>query len=189
MKPLFALAVFGLSATAVAAAEPSDAALTFAKAQAADWINHPVVVAAVRAQNAETAALSEADIISMDDAWRAEIGTGSTPMISSVMDTPASDHLREHVSAHAGMITEVFVMDARGLNVASSGITSDYWQGDEAKWSETYPKGADAVHVSEIELDESTQTYQMQVSLPVTDPASGDVIGAVTFGLNAQAFF
>ena len=189
MKPLFVLAAFGLSATAVSAAEPSAAALAFAQSQAATWINHPAIVAAVIEQNIETAGLSEADIIAMDDAWRSEIGAASTPTISSVLDAPASAHLREHVSEHAGMITEVFVMDARGLNVASSGITSDYWQGDEAKWSETYPKGADAVHVSEIELDESTQTYQMQVSLPVTDPASGDVVGAVTFGLNAQAFF
>ena len=105
------------------------------------------------------------------------------------MNNAASEHLRTHVAEAGGRITEVFVMDARGLNVASSAITSDYWQGDEAKWIDTYMKGADAIHVSEVEFDESAQTYQMQVSMSVTDPASGAVIGAVTFGLDAQAFF
>ena len=87
------------------------------------------------------------------------------------------------------MIAEVFIMDAQGLNVAASAVTSDYWQGDEAKFQQTYGVGPDAVHISEVELDESTQTYQAQVSLSLTDPATGALIGAVTFGLNAQAFY
>ena len=44
------------------------------------------------------------------------------------------------------------------------------------------------MHVSEIEFDESSQSYQMQVSVPLFDPASGVAVGAATFGLNAEAF-
>ena len=76
-------------------------------------------------------------------------------------------------------------MDQVGLNVAVSEPTSDYWQGDEAKWSQTYLAGAGAMHVSDVELDESTQTYQAQVSLTVVD-ASGAPIGAITFGVNVE---
>ena len=68
-------------------------------------------------------------------------------------------------------------------------MTSDYWQGDEAKVQKTFGAGAGAVFVDEIELDESTQTYQGQVSFALTDPASGEVIGAVTIGLAASAFY
>jgi hypothetical protein len=75
-------------------------------------------------------------------------------------------------------------MDASGLTVAMSDPTSDYWQGDEAKWRETYPAGAGAVHVSEVDLDQSTQTYQSQVSLTVVD--AGEPVGAVTFGVNVE---
>jgi hypothetical protein len=106
-----------------------------------------------------------------------------------VLDHAASAVLRDWVAASDGAITEVFVMDAMGLNVAASAVTSDYWQGDEEKHSETYAKGPDAVHISEIEFDESTQSYQAQVSVPIVDPASGQVVGAMTVGLNADRLF
>ena len=41
-----------------------------------------------------------------------------------------------------------------------------------------------AVHIGEVELDESNQTYQVQISLSVMD---GDkVIGAATFGVDIE---
>ncbi|MEO0930160.1 MAG: hypothetical protein AAFY14_05850, partial [Pseudomonadota bacterium] len=86
----------------------------------------------------------------------------------------------------AGFVTEVFVMDDKGLNVAQSVETSDYWQGDEAKWKETYQVGPDALHISDVEFDESTGFYQSQASLAIKDPESGEVIGAITFGINVQ---
>ncbi len=80
-------------------------------------------------------------------------------------------------------------MDALGLNVAASGVTSDYWQGDEDKYSKSYGAGPGAVFVDAIEFDESSQSYQGQVSFSLTDPVTGQMIGAVTVGLNAEAFF
>lgn len=85
-----------------------------------------------------------------------------------------------------GLITEVFIMDNRGLNVGQSDLTSDYWQGDEAKWQKTYQMGPDAVFVDEVELDESSQRFQTQVSFSITDLVSGEVIGAVTIGIDAE---
>ena len=111
--------------------------------------------------------------------------------LSLLLALPARRRLPLHVLADArdaseGLITEAFAMDHVGLNVAVSDPTSDYWQGDEAKWRQTYKVGADAIHISDVELDESTQTYQSQVSLPVVDPDGGAPIGAVTFGINVE---
>ena len=78
-------------------------------------------------------------------------------------------------------------MDAVGLNVAASAVTSDYWQGDEDKFLKTYPMGPGAVHFSDVEFDESTQTYQAQISIALTDPATGSVVGAMTVGVVADA--
>ena len=75
-------------------------------------------------------------------------------------------------------------MDGKGLNVGQSDVTSDYWQGDEDKWQKTFLAGAGAVHVSEVEFDESSQTYQSQFSMPIVDPATSTVIGAVTVGVD-----
>ena len=153
------------------------------------WTADPRLAEAIAAQNAATAGYTQEDIDRLDQTWRAEVGSADSALIRGVLDHPASAFLRERVEASAGTITEVFVMDARGLNVASSGLTSDYWQGDEEKFTETYPKGSDAVHISDVEFDESTQSYQAQVSLPLSDPATGAVIGAITVGLNADRLF
>jgi hypothetical protein len=117
------------------------------------------------------------------------VGTGNQPLIQKVMSAPLSAFLSEQVAASQGRINELFVMDLHGLNVASSGVTSDYWQGDEAKYQKTYQVGPNAIFVDAIEFDESTQSYLGQVSISLTDPDTGEVIGAMTIGLNAELFY
>ncbi len=93
------------------------------------------------------------------------------------------------MAAAGGAITEIFTMDLNGLNVAASDTTSDYWQGDEDKFSQTYLIGAGAVHISDVEFDESSQSYQAQVSITLVDPGTNAAIGAMTVGLNADELF
>ena len=181
----------GIAGFAVGAVQADDAAAieAFVASGALDFIDDAAVIDAVRAQNAANAALTQADIDTLDATWRAEIGTAETPTIDTVVGSAVSTYLRAQIEAGAGLFTEVFVMDSHGLNVASASVTSDYWQGDEAKFSETFPKGPGAVHVGEIERDESTMTYQVQISRTLTDPDSGEPIGAATFGVDAEALF
>lgn len=149
----------------------------------------PAIADAIMVQNAANAALSEADVLALDTKWRAEVGTATTPTIEPVMSSPLADMLRGFRDESEGLFTEIFVMDQVGLNVAASDVTSDFWQGDEAKWQETYVVGADAVHISDVEFDESTQTYQSQVSVSIVDPATNQPIGAATFGVNVEMLF
>jgi hypothetical protein len=142
------------------------------------------VIAAVQAQNDATASYDQAKVDALDKTWRAETKSGDKPMIEGVLSNDLSRYLAGQQKGSVGLFTEIFVMDAKGLNVGQSAATSDYWQGDEAKWKETFLKGADAVHVGELEQDDSTQQLQSQVSVSVVDPASGETIGAVTFGVN-----
>jgi hypothetical protein len=149
-------------------------------------VSNPAVVDAVKAQNAKNAALDEGKIKELDQTWRAETSAAAKPMITAVLGNSLSGYLKSQKEAGQGLYTEIFVMDNKGLNVGQSDVTSDYWQGDEAKWQKTYQVGADAVHISDVEQDESTQTFQSQVSVPVVDPASKEVIGAVTVGVNVE---
>lgn len=153
------------------------------------WAQSDVLVAAIRAQNEMTAAYSQEQIDALDQAWRNEVGLTDRPTIDPVLTNAASDFLRGIVADAGGTVTEIFVMDARGLNVATSDVTSDFWQGDEPKFVETYPKGSGAVHFGEVEFDDSSQTYQGQISLSLADPANGEVVGAMTVGVNAEALF
>lgn len=190
MKNLpFTAAVLGgcLLVTASAANEFKPAMESFLEGEVRNWANDPILVDAITRQNAATNGYSDADIEALDQAWRAEVGASSTPTIAPVLENAAAEFLREQVDASGGRITEVFVMDARGLNVAASHVTSDYWQGDEAKFDQTYGIGAGSVHFGEVEFDESTRRYQSQISLTIADPETGMPVGAMTVGIDADA--
>lgn len=179
-------AAFVATASMAGAVEPHAAMQAYVDSDIMTWAHEAVIVDAIAAQNAQTAGYDAARIESLDQTWRAEVGTGSD-LVDGVLMNAAADFLRSRIEASGGMITEVFIMDAHGLNVAASGATSDYWQGDEAKFQETFPKGAGAVHFGEVEFDESSQTYQAQISITITDPTSGAPIGAMTIGIDAEA--
>lgn len=130
-------ALLALVASGAQAAEPQDSMMAYLDDHLRAWVSAPVLVTAIQRQNTQTAAHDPAMIDALDQTWRGEVGAAATPLIDSVLMTEAAAFLRSQVEASGGMVTEVFVMDARGLNVAASGITSDYWQGDEAKFQQT----------------------------------------------------
>jgi hypothetical protein len=171
---------------AAAANEFKPAISKHAESQVKSWLKSPVLIQAIKAQNRKHAGLPEDTILTLDKQWRRETGTSNRPLINSVMSNDLSKYLKKRKSGGQGLYTELFVMDNKGLNVGQSDVTSDYWQGDEAKWKKTYLAGADSIHVSGVKKDESTQMFQSQLSLPVVDPVSKKVIGAITVGINVE---
>lgn len=149
-------------------------------------IQTPLVIAAIEEQNAQHAGIAQSRIDELDLQWRAEVKSGGGPLIQETMVNAISEYLKTVQARYNGLITEIFVMDNVGLNVGQSEITSDFWQGDEAKWRLTFPVSADAVFVDEVDLDESTQTMQSQVSFTLANVA-GQPVGAVTVGVNVDA--
>lgn len=162
------------------------AARSYVENQAPEWLANPLIVRAINKQNAAHKSLSQADIDSKDKQWRSESVNGSGPLIDSVMSNELSVFLQGIREESQGLITEVFIMDNLGLNVGQSDLTSDYWQGDEAKWQKTFKAGPESLFVDDVEMDESSQRYQAQVSYAISDPATGKVIGAVTIGIDAE---
>lgn len=187
MKLLPLALCLGLSATAAQAADYTPAMQSYLDSNILSWAADPVILQAIRSQNAVTAAYDQTQIDTLDTAWRGEVGTSSMPTIVPVLTSSAAEFLRGKVAESGGTITEIFLMDAKGLNVAVSDTTSDYWQGDEEKFTMTYPLGVGAVHLGDVELDESSQRYQGQVSITISDPATGEVLGAMTVGLDAES--
>ncbi|MGV8833192.1 MAG: hypothetical protein ACOH2N_14540 [Devosia sp.] len=173
--------------TAPQAQDEFTAPLTaLAKGEIAAFASDPVLVNAIIAQNAVTGSYDQAKIDELDKQWRAEVGASSKPLIDATLANAASQYLAGVQEESMGKYTEIFAMDAKGLNVAQSTLTSDYWQGDEAKFTESFGAGAGAVQLGEIEQDESTQIFQSQVSVPITDPATGALIGAITVGVDVS---
>jgi hypothetical protein len=139
----------------------------------------PVIIGAVTAQNARNAAL--ADIQAADKHWMATPGTAD--FMKLVIDSPAGQQLRAWRKSR-GYVSEIIVMDRQGANVAITEKTSDYWQGDEKKFSESFKAGG-LVFVDKMKFDDSTQTYSVQVSVPVRD-AAGTLIGVICCGIDLE---
>lgn len=161
----------------------------YAMTQVQQWASDPVILAALRAANAISADYDQSMIDALDAAWKSEIGTANMPTITPILENAASDFLRSHVDSSDGVISEVFIMDQHGLNAAATAMTSDMWQGDEAKFIDTYNAGAGALHIGDVAFDESAQTYLGQISMTVSDPQTGEMLGAITVGVNAEALF
>lgn len=139
----------------------------------------PEIVAAVKAQNSQGKTLD--DIKAMDEKWKATPGIDD--FMKSLMTSDCAKFLKQ-IQDSAPYYSEIFVMDNQGANVALTDKTSDYWQGDEAKFQKSFNQGKGEVFVDEVEFDESSQAYLVQVSVPVKD---GDqVIGAITFGIDVD---
>jgi hypothetical protein len=137
----------------------------------------PAVVAAVKAQNAKKTPLAE--IKKSDAAWI----SGETQLSDEITARPCSARLQQLLNADKQLI-EAFAMDDQGANVCMSDRTSDYWQGDEAKWQKSFNGGKGAVFIDERHYDSSAGAVIVQVSVPVLD--QGKVVGALTIGVKAE---
>ena len=134
-------------------------------------------VKAVKAQNAKKLTLEQ--IKKTDKEWiEAE---EPLPIHDAMLGNECAKRAVAVAKANPGIL-EIFVMDNQGANVGQNALTSDYWQGDEAKWKNSYKDGKGGVDVGDVEFDKSANAELQQVSLPIID-ADGTVIGAVTYGL------
>jgi hypothetical protein len=150
------------------------------------WVNDQKVITAVKAQNQANAALTQAQIDAQDKEWRGGVDAGGNALTKKVLDNALSVYLKKVQADSKGLYTEIIIMDNKGLNVGQSSMTSDYWQGDEPKFTKSFGAGKGAVFVDEVEQDESTQAFQSQISATISDEA-GNPIGAVTIGVNVDS--
>ena len=146
-------------------------------------LKNPVVVASIRARNTERKAISQSEIDALDALWRKERESdGTQPTITAALGSPLSTFLLRKQAASKGLYSEIFVMDLNGLNVGQSSITSDFWQGDEAKFQKTVPFGANTVFIDKAEYIDSVGIWVAQVNMTLDD--NGEVIGSATIEVN-----
>ena len=148
------------------------------------WVAEPVVAISVNSQNVRHEELTEAEIRKLDEQWLAELTATRQSLIAERLGNPLSNYLTRVQARSLGLYVEIFVMDNRGLNVGQSSITSDFWQGDEAKWQKSYAAGPEGLFIDEPEYHAESGTYRAQVSLSIVDPGTQAAIGAITVEIN-----
>jgi hypothetical protein len=151
--------------------------VAFAENELLSFAARPAVVAAIRTKNASGLTIEETK--SIDEAWRSTDGISRFMLDLMGNDLALELHNLEH---RYPFIVETFAMDRLGGNAAQTERTSDYWQGDEAKFTRSFADGRGAIHYGEIEYDESAGEIVVQVSVPVMDGSRA--IGAITFSIS-----
>lgn len=170
-----ALLIVVASVLAAQSADELQKALTAEAVSLRAWSGEKLFVDAVKKQNAANVALAEVQRIDTD--W---IAGKADAVVRQVTTGPCADRLRA-LAAQNPRYGETFLTDANGALVCATQRTSDYWQGDEAKWSKTFKEG---VFIDRPKLDDSAKARLAQISLPVTD--GGKTIGVLTVGVNVD---
>jgi hypothetical protein len=149
-----------------------------------EWLDTEMVQLSVETQNKRYGKLSQEEIEKLDKQWVAERKSDDKPLIASTLSNPLSVYLSRMQGKSLGLFAEIFVMDDKGLNVGQSSITSDFWQGDEAKFEKTFPVASDAVFIDEPEWDKDAGIWRAQINFTLTAADGKKPIGAATVEVN-----
>lgn len=150
------------------------------------WKRLPKLEGVLKERNLKTRRFSKQEIAERDKKWTQAFMQNDFSYSIDLVDQELSAHLREIKKQSQDMITEIIVADARGLNVAISDMTSDYWQGDEEKFTEAFSKPANTVHFGEINYDESTKRFQLHLSVPLYTEEKFEPLGIMVFGVDVE---
>ncbi len=136
-----------------------------------------VVVKAVMAQNSIEI---PSDLIeTRDTEWKAS--KELTPFKEQLIESEAGQLFKGEVEDSTSIL-EIFLTDKRGANVAIYPPTSDYWQGDEEKWTIPFKSGEN--YFGPTAFDESTAMTTIQVSIPIKE--GGNTIGVMVAGVSVR---
>jgi hypothetical protein len=143
------------------------------KTVVAGWAASPAVVAAVAEQN------RRGPIAGMDNPkWK--VTRRSDPTVVAFQTNGAGQYLKSQLDEHKGKFSEAFLNGALGEKVAFVEETTSYIHKGQAKFDAPFTTGKPWQGAPEF--DESSQTYAIQISVPVM--VDGRPAGALVVGVN-----
>lgn len=165
------------------------------------WQQHPLIAQLLQSPPAADPALQAHDRF-----WQqAAVDHQPYPAwMLEVLQSPLSRALADWQSRQHGLYPEVFIsLAGSGQLLATASLTTDYWQGDEEKvtqtikqarlagpsvethWIDRCPRLAQEMPTGCIDYDDSSQKFIAHISFPLW---SGDeVVAVMTFGVDVEA--
>lgn len=146
------------------------------KAHASKWAADPEITAAVAEQN------SKGPIANMDEKkWKGL--KRRSPEVEAFQKNSAGKALAAVAANSNGIVSELFLSAQKGEKVAFLEKTTSYVHAGKAKFDVPFTKAT--AWQGELEFDESTQTYAVQIAVPVLDPKDAKKpIGVLVVGIN-----
>ncbi len=136
------------------------------------WAANPTLVGAVEAQN------QKGPIAGMDDAkWKAL--RRSDDLVKGFQSNDAAKLLKQKLAESQGVYSEAFLSAAQGEKAAFVDKTSSYIHKGKPKFDTPFSGKS---WQGQPEFDESSQTHQVQIAVPVQ--AAGKPIGVLVVGVN-----
>jgi hypothetical protein len=144
----------------------------------------PILIIALRQQNAALAEKDEAWALERDRVWNAERLSGGGPMQTAFMQREASLHLRDIVADSNGLVSHAFLIDAKGRMAAAPFLSYNFWQFNKPKFHYTFPKGANARDVSWLEMSWDGSHPVCWRAETIADPTTRAPIGVIALEVN-----
>jgi hypothetical protein len=135
----------------------------------AAWASDPVVIGAVKEQNAK------GPIPGMDNAkWKTI--RRSDAIVQGLIKNAAGEFLKKKIEVGGGALDKAFLNGAQGEKVAFAEKTISYIHKGQEKFDVPMSTGK-PWHMTKPWFDESLQGYALQVAVPIVD--DGKVIGVL----------
>ena len=150
------------------------------------WKHLPTLEALLIDRNLKSRRFIQQEITECDKKWAQKFMQNNFSYSNELIDQELSAQLREIEKQSQDVLTEIIVTDARGLNIAISDMTSDYWRGDEEKFTAAFSKPANTMHFGEINYDESTKRFQLQISVPLYSAEKLEPLGVMVLGVDVE---
>jgi hypothetical protein len=137
------------------------------------WAADPVIVKAVLAQN------ERRPIAGLDNPkWKTL--RRSDAVVKEFQSNPAGRYLGQKVAGSDGTYSEAFLSAAQGEKVAFFEKTTSYLHKGQPKFDVPFTSGRS--WQGQPEFDESSQTHQIQISVPVL--SGGKPVGVLVVGVS-----
>lgn len=142
------------------------------------------ILAAIKQQNMNNKNKPVNQLKQIDEQWQLAFKVNNLSFTKTVVNQTISRLLGQFATSSKDLLAEIIIMDERGYNVAVADMTSDYWQGDEEKFTQVFNKSEQTIYFDKIKYDASSRRFQVQVSATFLDPGTKKSIGAITLGVD-----
>jgi len=180
----FIFAIIITPATSSQAAEYSQDLNNFINLEIKPWVNSDIVVDNLNTQNQANATLSESNLAVMDNNWRSEFRKINQPVISKILNSELSQFLKRKLKEGQGVFTQISIINNKGLNIAQTIVTENYWNKGKAFWDKTFGQGSYATYISDIYYSDETSKFQVDVSFMII--VDDQPIGTVYAGIDVE---
>lgn len=151
------------------------------------WRQEPLLLDALTA--AAEAAPPPDSLQQADSRWREERLNGGRRLIEQVLGSPLSAELRTTLQDYPDLFNELFVADRYGRLLAAGDVTSDFYQGDERKFTASRELPEGGMLIEPLDYDASTRQFSVKVSGPVYGGTPRTFLGVLTFGVRLGHLF